>query len=328
MNKSLVHLDRCIEVAGDDRLGRLLHRLWKWQFHTNIVRDERRWVAWTYAQWAKALNISYTQFKYMIEKPRARELLVREQHQRHGKNVLFIRFTDQCLVDLLLPNSEMGKSAQLGEGQNCPTLYKNPKKEPGDRTKVATASAVAVQDSDSIEKSFGNVVTFPGQGGPVSTVDEITKKFAEAKPKPIDTLKPDKVSSLIAVWQSDAAEKKITAPPFTDKEKGQLARLIKIWPADKAPAILKYVLREWGLFTYEAQSVASAFKCPENPTVGFLVKYQHVAVDVWKKRPLAKTKGAFVEPAPSVQSIAQPAKDKPATFAELLAIEEELKAAS
>jgi hypothetical protein len=266
-----------------------------------------------------------------LDKLSARQLIVRERHLFKNRTTLFVRPTDRCLLEASYPAGWLNGSVPEGADPSVPKGADVYKYTLGIQIgKVATASAVAVQDDESIEKSFeknvGNVVAFPGQGGPVSTVAEIAKKFAEAKPKPIDMLKPDKVSSLIAVWQADAAEKKITAPPFTGKEKGQLGRLIKIWPADKAPAILKYVLKEWGLFTYEAQSVASAFKCPENPTVGFLVKYQHVAVDVWKKRPLANTKGA---PVAAVQSIAQPTKDKPITFAEIQALEEaELKAAS
>lgn len=39
-NFDKVYLDDCIAVTGNDRTGRLLHRLWKWQFHTSIVRNK------------------------------------------------------------------------------------------------------------------------------------------------------------------------------------------------------------------------------------------------------------------------------------------------
>jgi hypothetical protein len=90
---------------------------------------------------------------------------------------------------------------------------------------------------------------------------------------------------------------------------------------------LAFALANWFDVTYAAEK-QGAFKSPDHPEIGYLVKYQHVAVTLWLK---SKLKPAKLAPK-VVQTIAQPQKfkDPPVTLAELLAMEaeEELKAAS
>jgi hypothetical protein len=338
MSTTIVHLDRCIEVAGNDRVGRFLYRLWKWQGRTRHVRDGRRWVSWSYAEWAKGLNLTYTQFKYMIEKATAGEFVLREQHKWKGKNVLFVAFTDKCLLSLTLPSARLKdgqKCPTLGDGQKCPTLYKNPIKEPGERTKSADGFAAAnpeticLSGKKSYSKEIGNEIAIPdAQGGAnMTTAAEIGAKFAAAKPKSIDTLKPDKVAGLIAVWQSSGQ----IVPGFTKKEYGQLKYLIGKWPEGQSPEILAFVLSHWYEVTDAVETHTTKFKSPASPDLGYLVKYQNIALNLWLKSKMGpKTKQAPKPAKEVVQTIAQPApvKEKIATMADLLAMEAAEKVAS
>jgi hypothetical protein len=159
----------------------------------------------------------------------------------------------------------------------------------------------------------------------MTTAAEIAAKFAAAKPKPIDTLKPDKVYSLVSVWQSSGN----LVPGFTKKELGQLKQLIQKWPVGKAPEILQFVLGHWYEMTDYAETHTNAFKSPASPEIGYLLKYQNVAHTIWLKSKMQASSSPKPAPKPVVQPIAQPyAKEKTVTMAELLAMEAAEKGAS
>jgi len=297
----------------------------RWQPHTNVIRSGRAWVGWPRSRWQKELKLSADQFRLVLLKAAAAGLIYRCQMLRGGLNVLHIALTDECILKLvngvepLTPVREKPLTPVRGKPL---TLYKNPKKEPGESTKIATDFAVASSESEkTIEKSSGNVVLFPGQGGPMNKLSaDIGKKFADASSyaQKIDTLKPDRTASLVQAWRGS------TKATVTDKMAGQLKYLLKTRP--NALKIVRFALKNWGDLTYRAEKHHGAFKSPSAPNLGYLVKFAHVAVELMNQ---AASKPVVVV-APPVQSIAQTApvkvKVKPATFAEILAIEAELEA--
>ena len=62
---------------------------------------------------------------------------------------------------------------------------------------------------------------------------------------------------------------------------GQFKHLIKALPEGKAPEIVAFALHRWFDVTYRAKEKHGAFKCPDVPQVGFLLKFANVAVDLW-----------------------------------------------
>jgi hypothetical protein len=355
------NLEDFIELTGEDRTGRALYRLWRWQPHTHIVRDGRRWVAWSRARWEQELHLTPQQFRLVLEKLSNCEtpLILRKRYLRHGKVTMHLALSDECIIILANgpkhPNGS-GSKHPNGSGSKHPNLlYKNTKKEPKDRTKTASGFAVAIPEAGKTDKisgenkacipkaygyhheDGGKIIPFPkGQGGPdMSTTSEIGAKFAAVPKKAIDTLKADKVASLEFVWCEGFKNLGHVAPAVTSKVRGQFKHLIKVFPAGQAPGVLAYALEHWFDVTYAAEKHAGAFKSPEFPEIGYLVKFQHVAVELWLKSKAAPkaTKSAPAVTNFPVQSIAQePAidpDDKPMTFAELQAMEaEELKTAS
>lgn len=165
----------------------------------------------------------------------------------------------------------------------------------------------------------------------MATVNELTAKFAASVTKPIDTLKPDKVYSLVHVWQLSVKKGQV-APGFTKKDLGQLKMLIQKWPEGHAPEILAFVLSHWYEMTEAVETETTKYNSPSCPDLGYLLKYKHIAVNLWLKSKLkAKVTKVTAPPvAKPVQSVAQkPAPSvlpdtTPATWEEMQAIDAEL----
>jgi hypothetical protein len=292
MTYAKVHLDRCIEVAGEDRTGRFLHRLVRWQPHTRIIRDGRRWVAWSRARWEQELHLTPQQFRLVLEKLAGCEppLILRKRYLHHGKATMHVALSDECAIRLvhgLKHPDTIGSKHPDGIGSFHPDVYKNPKKEPGESTKLAVGFAAAnsekvcIPEKNSYPEEVGNVIILPkAQGGAdMTTAAEIAAQFAAAKPKPIDTLKPDKVASLVSVWQQSGK----LVPSFTKKDLGQLKYLIGKWPAGKSPEILQFVLGHWYEVTEAIETNTTKFNSPASPDLGYLVKYQNIALTCFLK---------------------------------------------
>jgi hypothetical protein len=364
---SKVHLDRCIEVAGDARAGVLLYHIMRWMKSTKVFRNGKPWATSSREEWAQQTGTSLKKVKADLDKLSARGLIIREKHMFMNRSVLFVRPTEECLQALKAPASWIKKSAAKGSngadqsypdgtdqsGQNGTDLYKLNSGTHSGTQKIANGFAVATPEAEKFDKfpgeednacisagsgypeeADGKIIPFPvkAQGGAdMPTAHEIAAGLVASAKKPIDTLKPDKAQALIYVWRQHCTTKGKIAPHFGGKERGQLNHLIKIWPAGEAPAILEYTMSNWGDFTSEARSAYSAWDLPEMPEIGFLVKYESVAVTLYlkstaKAAKAAKAKDAAAKPEP-VQSIAQPkhVKEKPATFEEILAIEAEFQ---
>jgi hypothetical protein len=371
MFKYKVTRDRCDAVAGNPRGGKFLFKQMRWTNITDIVRDNHKWVALSYERWAKELDCSFTQFKYLLEQMVADEKVVRAQYMFKGKKVLHVRFTDECFQALIskdAPIKQMGKGTkQMGTtgpthvgttaptqvGESAQMLY-NSESKLRKSTQIATGFAVATPEAEKFDKTPGEednacnsknsgyhpevgkiIPILNGQGGPavMATANEIAAGILASSKKSIDTLQPDKVASLVWVYRQGMIEKGLTVPTITDKMYGQLKTLIKALPEGKAPEIVAFAVDNWGDFTYEAKSECAAWDCPQQPAIYFLLKYQHVAVDLWKKS-LAKAAAAKPVIKSPVQSIAQkPAEpaddDKPMTWEQLQALEAaELEAGS
>lgn len=327
MLNPLMNLDRCVEVAGDDRGGRFLRKLFRWHGYTKVTFGGQKWVALTRSEWANEMGCSLTQLIYTLEKLGRKGLILREQHRYNStKAVLFVRPSEKALL-AMFATPGCGTSAIPGSGTTA-TPYINPSKKPGEETKTANGSAVASGEEGCISgvpgypESTGNVIPFPNaQGGAgMPTAHEIAAGFVASAKKPIDTLKPDKVDSLVHVWREHSKEAGKVAPHFTGKARGQLKHLIKTWPKDQALEALAFALANWFDLTTAAEK-EGAFKSPAQPELGYLVKYQHIALTLFLK---GKAKGKPEPVVKPVQSIApvldKDADDKPATAEDFDAI--------
>lgn len=332
-----VNRDCCDAVAGNTRAGKLLHQLVFWLNSPRApIFDGHRWVAFTCEQWAVKTNLSFDQIRLILRALLAAGLIVREQHKYGGKVPNFIRLSAACIEALCATQAALNNATQVA--RNNATLKNNYKDITKEETKYADDFVAASSDSTKIGKSpeeqnIGNVVKFPGQGGPEMNAAEVAKKFAEAQSQKIDTLKPDGGFVLYGVWKSYCVANKIAAPYHSAKFLSQLKYLMKCWPEGQAQPILAFTLSNWFDFTYATKETQGAFNTPGAPQIAFLMKHAHVAVDVWNKsKSDHAAKKAPVEMKP-VQSIAQKPSmaeqdDKPITFEEIQALEAEMQVAS
>jgi hypothetical protein len=342
----------CDAVAGNTRAGKFLNQLVFWLNSPKApVFNGHRWVAFTREQWAERTGLTIDQIKYLLMQLLADGLIIREQHKWGGKVPNFIRLSTKAIEALYAAQAKQKSVTQVAE--KSVTLFK-PEDINEEDKKTASGFAVATPEAKKFDKTpgeeesaclsknsgyhpeVGKMISNPeGQGGPeMATASEIVATILANSKKPIETLKPDKVYSLVHVWNEHFKTKGKVAPAVTDKVRGQLARLIKIWPKGEAPAVLQHTLSNWFDFNYAAEKDFNGFKSPDMPEMNHLVKYQHVAVTLYKKSKLKATASKPVAKPEPVQLIAQkPAEpvedDKPMTMAELQAMEEaELQAAS
>ena len=329
-----MNLDRCVEVAGDDLSGRFLRKLFRWYGYTKVVFDGQKWVTMTRAQWEGELSCTQKQFRRVLEKLSRGEVpvIVKERHRYKGLVTLYLRPSDETYLAMMKGQSEVAQKGQTGMAQKGHSYIENPSSKPEKGTKIATGSAVASPETICLPGKIGypgevgNVIAFPnGQGGPdmlKTTGAEVAAKFTAAKPKPINMLKPDKAASLMAVWKASLKAGQ-AAPAHTQKVQGQLNYLIKTWPAGQAPAIVAFVLQHWFEMTEAAETHAGAFKSPSSPEIGYLVKFQHIAMNLWLKSKMKPAPSPKPAPKPKVvQPIAQPEPAKKfVTMEEILAME-------
>lgn len=239
----MITLNRCIEVAGGDRVGRFLYRLHRWTAFTRIVRGGVKWVALTYAQWADELAVSYTQFKYLLEKAAAAGQVVREQHRFRGLKVLFVRLSDATRAAIAHTGARAG--AQTGEGKSAQTglgktaqLITNPTQETIEETKIACGP--------------------PAAAAPVPT----------PAPTPAPTLAATKVAALETLWREARP-----SAPVTAKMRGQFRHLVRTLRVGEAERVVRFALAHWPRVVRAAEKHHGAFKSPDVPQLGFLVKH-------------------------------------------------------
>ena len=231
----MITLNRCIEVAGGDRVGRFLYRLHRWTAFTRIVRGGVKWVALTYAQWADELAVSYTQFKYLLEKAAAAGQVVREQHRFRGLKVLFVRLSDATRAAIAHTGARAG--AQTGEGKSAQTglgktaqLIRNPTQETIEETKIACGPPAAAAPAPT----------------PASTLETL---WREARP----------------------------SAPITAKMRGQFRHLVRTLREGEAERVVRFALAHWPRVVRAAEKHHGAFKSPNVPQLGFLVKHIEAA---------------------------------------------------
>jgi hypothetical protein len=240
-------LNRCIEVAGGDRVGRFLYRLHRWTAFTRIVRGGVKWVALTYAQWADELAVSYTQFKYLLEKAAAAGQVVREQHRFRGLKVLFVRLSDDTRAAIAQTGARAG--AQTGEGKSAQTglgksaqLIRNPTQETIEETKIACGPAAAAA--------------------------------------PVPTPAPTPAPTLETLWREARP-----SAPITAKMRGQFRHLIRTLRTGEAERVVRFALAHWPRVVRAAEKHHGAFRSPDVPQLGFLVKHIEAARMLMNRRP-------------------------------------------
>jgi hypothetical protein len=110
-----VHLDRCIEVAGDPRAGVLLYHIMRWMRSTTVKYGGWLWATSSREEWSKQTGTSLKKVKADLDKLSAKKLIFREKHMFKNRSVLFVRPTESCLQALKAPAGWIKKSGVNGQ---------------------------------------------------------------------------------------------------------------------------------------------------------------------------------------------------------------------
>ncbi len=117
--------------------------------------------------------------------------------------------------------------------------------------------------------------------------------------KQIFAISSIKAAGLSAFWLNRVAALWVIQQTLTDRQHGQLKRLKKSLGYENAKEVIEYVLHEWGSFVKRAGEIGGAVALPAKPNVGFLAKYQAIALSMTQQhlQAIAKKKAAEMEAA-------------------------------
>ena len=251
MSDRCVPLHRCIAAAGDLLSGHFLHRLLRWHRYTKVRHGGDRWVTLTRAQWQVELDCSLKQLRRVLATMEARGFIVREQHGFAGKVSLFVRPTEA-----LLRVAAGGAGGGAGRAQG-PT-----RAGPPGPTRASpagpTLQTFRIKPMEETKIACGP----PAAAAPAPT----------PAPTPASTPAPAraaaKVAALEALWR-DARP----SAPITHKMRGQFRHLVRTLRAGEAERAVRYALAHWPRVVRAAEKHHGAFKSPDLPHLGFLVKH-------------------------------------------------------
>jgi hypothetical protein len=301
-------LARCMElVEGHAHAALLLMRILFWMPRATVRHGGYTFVAKSREEWAVEAGISFDQCKRAMAVLCSLGLVATEQHKFGGRNITHVRVTGRALA-LLPAAAERCTSAPLS------TRRYDRERQQGEDGVLAHAGGLGTDSSrDSGRKNSAQ----PQSGLHPAEPGKPCK--AEAKFSTEGGVNPDSIAALEEIWQSGVAESYGGfVPSWTSKERGQMGHFRKVCPPDAAVPVLEACLGDWALFAAMAKSDAGAWNLPSRPTVGFLVKYAGVAVNLWQ----AKTKPK-VPPTPKLkpQQTSAPSVEKPAPGEEKVSLE-------
>ena len=330
---------RCTEAAGSHPAGNLLMRIAFWMPKAKITIGGHRWVANSAAQWCAQAKLSPQQYKDAIARLRRLGLVITEQHLFGRRNITHVRLTCRGMA-IVAPETPADKGLETPAQKGLETPLEKGLETPLNRTgsiyyelpQVALHGVLA----HAVPGTGKDKKRIPGEKeGQMHPRKPYTTKDIPAggSPKPGKAVtklhQPDKVSSLEAVWKQTLAE--VTegwVVGLTIKQKGQLKHFMQACPPGTATDVLRNVLQDWVTFALEAQADGGIKSSPDQPEVGFLLKYVSTAVRLHLEATQPKQalggKPASVAQVPApVQLTAEPKPVddyQPATKAEMMAI--------
>lgn len=258
MSDRCVPLHRCIAAAGELLSGHFLHRLLRWHRYTKVRRDGHKWVTLTRAQWQVELDCSLKQLRRVLATMEARGFIVRGQHGFAGKVSLFARPTEalqRAVLDEQGP-TRAGPPGPTWASPAGPTLQTFRIK-PIEETKIASGrpAAAALAPTPALTPTPPQKPT----STPASTATQ--------------------VAALEALWRDARPQ-----APITQKMRGQFRHLVRTLGAGEAERAVRFALAHWARLVRAAERHHGAFKSPDTPQLGFLVKHIEAARGLLENR--------------------------------------------
>ena len=340
---------KCMLLTGQDaNAALLLMRVAYWMPKATIERAGLMWVAKTGKDWQEETGLSPEQYRDALRALKDKGLLATEQHFFGAKCVTHLRLKDPD--DDTVAEPEYGPHAGPASGQQAVRLYKgdtvtklltmntsysNASSADGVNPKSKMFSGedetVKKEKIGTDEKKENQMAFLKGE-----TIKELLAKAQPSAAGSNMLHKPVVSAGLEKTWMTLYAEAySKPADAFTINNKKQLKQFReKCWGFIEVPTlgvdepdkvharltdqlarnILREVLLNWMGFAMKGKSAAGLYKVPTLPSLGFLLKYAHVAFGIVKKASEPQkvyNAGPATQPATEpdpVQSIAPPEK--------------------
>lgn len=294
-------------AGGYPPAEKLLQRILYWWPKARVTRDGRRWIAKSAVEWCEETGSSVHQHERALARLRQRGVIETRQMIFGGKSITHLRLLKGAGAD--------PRSCDTAGPWSCNTAGPTPCRTAGPHIQGGTT------ESYSKEVQTGVLAHAPGPGTTDeqkdSGEDESQGENQSNKVSPNDNVKTDtSLIDLENMWRRIVGKEHDTlVPRFTPHQRGQLRQFVERCPKGQARPVLETCLRDWSSFTDQAEKKAGAFKLPECPDVGFLLRYVGVAVNYHREKvkeaKIAAEFQARLKAKASVQTIATPSPSEP-----------------
>jgi len=250
--------------------------IFRWRVCTIKVRGKPGpWAVYPRHEWCMHSGLSLDQYKRALRVLVADGLVLSERHRFGGSKVLaHLQPSSRALDYAGRPDDIKRLGAAYSPPGAPPAAPPNaPIDAPTDYTHTPKGT-ISTTDT-TVCASYSEDAPSPPSGNLFSGEGE--KKTAAGLPLPLK--KP-----IAEVWQ-EAVEKSYpgTLLPLTPVQGKQLKDFVKACPPDYAGNILRHAIENWPLFIGYAKTHHAAFKVPDTPTTGFLLKFIQTAIFLWQQ---------------------------------------------
>jgi len=248
-----------------------------------IRRDGYVWVAKSREEWCSELILSLKQFKSALAKLVRMGVVVSERHLHKNRVTAHFRVDSEARDRAL-----EGPTNEALEGPNDwspegPNIYSEKEEE---KENSAGSAAPTSEGPEMPSKVYGVQDMLAGKG-----------RTSKVSTDPDKASKPNALAGVFKAAWSDSYPDEFM-PSLTHKQLGQLKLFAQSCPQGTAGKVLDWCVRNWSIFTSQAEAKQGAFKSPERPTVGYLLQYLQTAVNAHKDSTQAPQVTKVKVPAP------------------------------
>lgn len=298
-----------IHIGGDLEVGALLSQIVYWhrpsklgKSKLRVVRDGNAWIAKTREEWMEECQLSEWGYRRAISVLRQKGLIEVRVMRFNGLAMNHTRLLVENLKQALKDLSDVSK----GHNRMCPKgttgvekssqpIARNPHNRSGEAlssghekssqplTEITTETTTEITRGNptslSCKKQKKIFSTSTTREMKMVTAGEILKNKQNAKLALHGDSKKKK--SIAMLWQelSSSSSGKFQKP-LTSKDLGQLKKFA-VDVGEIAPNVLQYVFQNWWKFAHAAKAEAGLENCPSTPNIGYLLKYQATAVNLY-----------------------------------------------
>ncbi len=227
------------------------------------VQEGQHWSYNTYQGWAEAIGTNVSAVRRTLADLIKQGIVLVGNFSKGNYNRTNWYRVDTGRLRVLLKSTEQTPSIE----QNTPPHLSSTITE---TTTETTTDILATQKPTCQSNDYN-----PDETLEIETMAMTKEILAQYANKPKLETKPNTPKSLEMLWKTLVPKynKKVPfIPAFTMAQKGQLSHMIKQW-GDKSDETLTHIIKNWTSFAVFVTTNSGVKLTPENPTIGFVLKY-------------------------------------------------------